>query len=222
MDRRRRRWTMFRQALGVTVTCGGPLARFWQAGRALVADRFRVGRMFLGGDAVHLFTPTGGMGYNTAIEDAVNLGWKLAAVLKRQASAALLDSYELSAAPSRCATPVLRAVLRIRLGSIGRRRRSNPTAQPATHARRRAGDYLANHARAEFNIPGIHVRCALRRLADHRARSARRPARRADRLCAEWQTRRPRAARLAVLTGGRCSIASASSGRCSISAPSNS
>jgi 2-polyprenyl-6-methoxyphenol hydroxylase-like FAD-dependent oxidoreductase len=37
--------------------------------------------VFIGGDAAHLFTPTGGLGYNTAVEDAVNLGWKLAAVL---------------------------------------------------------------------------------------------------------------------------------------------
>ena len=46
----------------------------WLAGHALVARRFQRGRVFIGGDAAHLFTPTGGLGYNTAIEDAVNLG----------------------------------------------------------------------------------------------------------------------------------------------------
>ena len=40
--------------------------------------------MIIGGDAAHLFTPAGGLGYNTAVEDAVNLGWKIAAVLKGQ------------------------------------------------------------------------------------------------------------------------------------------
>ena len=50
----------------------------WNAGYTLVAEKFQRGRIFLGGDAAHLFTPAGGLGYNTAVEDAVNLGWKLA------------------------------------------------------------------------------------------------------------------------------------------------
>ena len=90
---------MFRQAVGATIPVDILSRDFWIAGRALVADSFRSGRMFLGGDAVHLFTPTGGMGYNTAIEDAVNLGWKLSAVLKRQAPEALLDTYEAERRP---------------------------------------------------------------------------------------------------------------------------
>src|SRR5437868_5172069 len=68
-------------------------ATAWTAGHTLVADSFGRGRVFIGGDAAHLFTPTGGLGYNTAIEDAVNLGWKLAAVLKGQAHSRLLESY---------------------------------------------------------------------------------------------------------------------------------
>lgn len=60
-----------------------------------MADRFRLGRVFIAGDAAHLFTPTGGLGYNTAVEDAVNLGWKVAAVLKGQAGAGLLGTYEI-------------------------------------------------------------------------------------------------------------------------------
>ena len=51
----------------------------WIAGRALVAERFGQGRVLLCGDAVHLFTPTGGFGMNTGIDDAANLAWKLAA-----------------------------------------------------------------------------------------------------------------------------------------------
>ncbi|MDO8370527.1 MAG: FAD-dependent monooxygenase, partial [Polaromonas sp.] len=65
----------------------------WTAGHSLVAQSFQRGRVFIGGDAAHLFTPTGGLGYNTAVEDAVNLGWKLAAVLRGQAPPQLLDSY---------------------------------------------------------------------------------------------------------------------------------
>src|SRR4029079_4755049 len=71
----------------------------WTAGHSLVAERFSKGRVFIGGDAAHLFTPTGGLGYNTAVEDAVNLGWRLAAVLKRRAAPRLLESYEAERRP---------------------------------------------------------------------------------------------------------------------------
>ncbi|MET0547981.1 MAG: FAD-dependent oxidoreductase [Xanthomonas sp.] len=60
---------------------------------ARLADRYRVGRVFLVGDAAHIHPPTGGQGLNTSAQDAYNLGWKLAAVL-RGAPAALLDTYE--------------------------------------------------------------------------------------------------------------------------------
>ena len=59
-----------------------------------VADRFRKGRAFLLGDAAHIHSPVGGQGMNTGIGDAVNLAWKLAAVLRGRADASLLDSYE--------------------------------------------------------------------------------------------------------------------------------
>ena len=51
------------------------------------------------GDAAHLFTPTGGLGYNTGVEDAVNLGWKLAAVHHGQSPDALLSTYALERKP---------------------------------------------------------------------------------------------------------------------------
>ncbi|WDZ79621.1 FAD-dependent monooxygenase (plasmid) [Ensifer adhaerens] len=59
-----------------------------------VAERFREGRAFLLGDAAHVHSPVGGQGMNTGIGDAINLAWKLAAVLKGRASDTLLDSYE--------------------------------------------------------------------------------------------------------------------------------
>jgi 2-polyprenyl-6-methoxyphenol hydroxylase-like FAD-dependent oxidoreductase len=59
-----------------------------------VADRFRVGRAFLLGDAGHLHSPVGGQGMNTGIGDAVNLAWKLADVIRGRASSELLDTYE--------------------------------------------------------------------------------------------------------------------------------
>ena len=60
---------------------------------ARLADRYRVGRVFLVGDAAHIHPPTGGQGLNTSVQDAYNLGWKLAAVLSG-APDELLDSYE--------------------------------------------------------------------------------------------------------------------------------
>ncbi|KAA8885796.1 3-(3-hydroxyphenyl)propionate hydroxylase [Nocardia colli] len=57
-----------------------------------LAERFRDGRVFLAGDAAHVHPPTGGQGMNTGIQDAYNLGWKLAAALDGDES--LLDSYE--------------------------------------------------------------------------------------------------------------------------------
>ena len=62
---------------------------------ALVAERFRDGRVFLLGDAAHRHPPTGGLGLNSAVQDAHNLCWKVAAVVDGAASEALLDSYEL-------------------------------------------------------------------------------------------------------------------------------
>ena len=59
-----------------------------------VADHFRKGRAFLLGDAAHIHSPAGGQGMNTGIGDAINLAWKLAAVLAGRAPDRLLDSYE--------------------------------------------------------------------------------------------------------------------------------
>lgn len=59
-----------------------------------VADHFRKGRAFVLGDAAHIYSPVRGQGMNTGIGDAVNLAWKLAAVMHGRADVSLLDSYE--------------------------------------------------------------------------------------------------------------------------------
>lgn len=64
-----------------------------------LAERYRVGNVFLAGDACHIHPPTGGQGMNTGIQDAYNLAWKLAAVAQGQAGPALLDSYEAERRP---------------------------------------------------------------------------------------------------------------------------
>jgi len=65
----------------------------WQY-EGVVARNFRIGSVFLAGDAAHRHPPTGGLGLNCGVQDAHNLAWKLAAVLRGQAGEALLDSYE--------------------------------------------------------------------------------------------------------------------------------
>ena len=62
--------------------------------RELVAEHYGQGRVFIAGDAAHLMSPTGALGMNTGIQDAVDLGWKLEAVLRGWGGAHLLQSYE--------------------------------------------------------------------------------------------------------------------------------
>jgi 2-polyprenyl-6-methoxyphenol hydroxylase-like FAD-dependent oxidoreductase len=68
------------------------LSRFGNATR--LAERYRVGRVLLAGDAAHIHPPTGGQGLNLGVQDAVNLGWKLAAQIRGWAPETLLDTYE--------------------------------------------------------------------------------------------------------------------------------
>jgi rifampicin monooxygenase len=67
------------------------LSRFGDATR--LAERYRVGRVLLAGDAAHVHPPTGGQGLNLGVQDAFNLGWKLAAAVEGWAPDGLLDSY---------------------------------------------------------------------------------------------------------------------------------
>lgn len=73
------------------------LSRFGDATR--LAERYRVGRVLLAGDAAHVHPPTGGQGLNLGLQDAFNLGWKLAAEVGGRAPDGLLDSYEAERRP---------------------------------------------------------------------------------------------------------------------------
>src|SRR5215470_11096378 len=72
------------------IISGGP----WTGGLALVAERYQAGRVFLAGDAAHLFTPLGGLGMNCGIGDVMNLCWKIAGVRQGWAAPKLVDTYE--------------------------------------------------------------------------------------------------------------------------------
>jgi 2-polyprenyl-6-methoxyphenol hydroxylase-like FAD-dependent oxidoreductase len=95
-----------------------------------MVNRFRVGRAFLAGDAAHVHPPTGGQGLNTGVQDAYNLGWKLAHVL-RGGPSSLLDTYEAERLP--IAAAVLGLSKRLyRTQSI---KRGDATNQLALHYR---------------------------------------------------------------------------------------
>lgn len=88
-----------RRVLGVEMSLDAPsgdgpsLLRRLTGSNTRVADRFRNGRVFLIGDAAHVYS-TGGSGLNLGLQDAVNLGWKLAAEIRGHAPTGLLDSYD--------------------------------------------------------------------------------------------------------------------------------
>jgi 2-polyprenyl-6-methoxyphenol hydroxylase-like FAD-dependent oxidoreductase len=146
---------MFRRAVGADIDAEILSRDTWTAGHALVAERFRRGRVFLGGDAVHLFTPAGGLGYNTAVEDAVNLGWKLAAAIKGLGGPALLDSYERERRPAAVRNTGYARGFAESLGGFTPQPGIEDDGPDGERLRRAAGEYLETHGRAEFNIPGI-------------------------------------------------------------------
>jgi 3-(3-hydroxy-phenyl)propionate hydroxylase len=84
----------FREVAGTDFGMHSPrwVSQYGDAARQ--ADRYREGRVFLAGDAAHIHFPAGGQGLNLGVQDAVNLGWKLAGVVRGHASSELLDSYE--------------------------------------------------------------------------------------------------------------------------------
>jgi 2-polyprenyl-6-methoxyphenol hydroxylase-like FAD-dependent oxidoreductase len=90
-------------AIDQTVPGRPSIAELRQAGRFRINQRraaaHRVGRVFLAGDAAHIHSVIGAQGMNTGIQDAFNLGWKLAEVIKGTADETLLDSYEAERAP---------------------------------------------------------------------------------------------------------------------------
>ena len=83
----------FERTVGVPVRYEMLSAGAWKL-NLLLADRYQAGRVFLAGDAVHLVIPTGGLGMNTGVGDAIDLSWKLAATLAGWGGPNLLASYE--------------------------------------------------------------------------------------------------------------------------------
>jgi len=144
-----------REALGCDLPIEVLSHQTWTAGHALVAQKLSEGRIFLIGDAAHLFTPTGGLGYNTGVEDAVNLGWKLAAVLGGQADPALLDSYAWERKMLAQRNTGYARRFADSVGLFSAKPELDDDSAQGNEERAKASEYLNRHARLEFNIPGV-------------------------------------------------------------------
>lgn len=147
----------FAVAVGASIPYEVKSTSLWTAGFSLVAERMGVGRMFLAGDAAHLFTPTGGLGYNTGIDDAANLAWKIEALLGGAGGPGLASSYEAERRPAALRNTGFAREFADSIGHV-KATAAAVEAGPAGDAARAAlGEYLAFHARREFVIPGVHL-----------------------------------------------------------------
>jgi 2-polyprenyl-6-methoxyphenol hydroxylase-like FAD-dependent oxidoreductase len=123
--------------------------------RSIVADTWRRGNAFLAGDAVHQHSPSGGFGMNTGLGDAVDLAWKLAAVVSGWGGPALLESYELER------KPVARRIVReatdnqTALGDLATRALVRAPNDEGDRARRIIGDEILRERTRVFVSDGL-------------------------------------------------------------------
>jgi 2-polyprenyl-6-methoxyphenol hydroxylase-like FAD-dependent oxidoreductase len=146
---------MIRAAIGAPIDVEILARSSWNAGYTLVAEKFSRGNIFIGGDAAHLFTPTGGLGYNTAVEDAVNLGWKLNAVFRGWGGRQLLDSYEIERQVIAKRNTKYARGFADSIGLFVPPTELEDDTPAGEAARKLTGEHFNHHARFEFNIPGI-------------------------------------------------------------------
>jgi 2-polyprenyl-6-methoxyphenol hydroxylase-like FAD-dependent oxidoreductase len=122
-----------------------------------VADRFSDGRVFLAGDAAHAHPPNGGLGMNTGIQDAFDLGWKLAATLAGWGGEALLESYDHERRPA-CARAAEVSLANYRRLVSAAQRAEIYAPTPAGEAARRAiGAGLVEENEKSWHPVGVHL-----------------------------------------------------------------
>ena len=126
------------------------------------AARYRVGRVFLAGDAAHVHSPLGGQGMNTGIQDAMNLGWKLAAAVHGTAAPWLLDSYQAERHP--VGERVLKLTDRFNGLVLGRNRLRNAASRLLIRGILRF--HRSRVAMAEL-LSGVGIRYPARSRSDH-------------------------------------------------------
>jgi 2-polyprenyl-6-methoxyphenol hydroxylase-like FAD-dependent oxidoreductase len=127
----------------------------WTAGYSLVAQGYGSDRIFLAGDSAHLFTPTGGLGMNTGVDDAANLGWKLAALCRGWGGGGLARSYQRERRPIGIRNIGFARGFANSVGTVPVSGELERDSTAGVAERAALGDRLAAHAHAEFIIPGI-------------------------------------------------------------------
>ncbi len=128
----------------------------WNGGMALVAERFSDRRVFLAGDAIHLFSPTGGFGMNTGIDGAANLAWKIAAAVQGWAGDRLLASYETERRPVAHRNTTAARFLTQRVGNLTVPEHIEHASQEGQLAREQFGLRLQEF-RGQFTSLGVEL-----------------------------------------------------------------
>jgi 2-polyprenyl-6-methoxyphenol hydroxylase-like FAD-dependent oxidoreductase len=122
-----------------------------------VADRFMDGRVFLAGDAAHAHPPNGGLGMNTGIQDAFDLGWKLAAVLDGWGGDGLLESYDRERRPASARAAEVSLKNYRRLVSAAQRAEIYSPTPEGDAARRAIGERLVEENEKTWQPVGVHL-----------------------------------------------------------------
>jgi 2-polyprenyl-6-methoxyphenol hydroxylase-like FAD-dependent oxidoreductase len=129
----------------------------WRGGQALVAEKYAVKRLMIAGDAAHLFTPTGGLGVNTGIEDVANLAWKLGAVCQGWAPPKLLDTYEQERHPIALRNTAAALALAKAGGGCPIVPELDEDSARGAASRFTLFQYITSYAWGEFDAPGIQL-----------------------------------------------------------------
>jgi len=147
---------MMRRCMGREIPYTIESKTLWVRKRT-VADRFMDGRVFLAGDSAHAHPPNGGIGMNTGIQDAFDLGWKLAAVLEGWGAPVLLDSYDYERRPASARAAEVSLQNYRRLTSAAQRADIDAPTATGDAARRAIGEQLVEENKKAWHRPGAHL-----------------------------------------------------------------
>ena len=148
---------LLRRAIGRPIEVEWKGASIW-ARRSVVADRYGQGRVFLAGDAVHQLSPTGALGMNTGIGDAVDLGWKLAAALQGWGGAQLLESYNAERRPIGLRNVSMATEFYLAHGDVGDDLAAvDEESDAGQQLRRQLGESLAKNVGRMFRTAGLQL-----------------------------------------------------------------
>jgi 2-polyprenyl-6-methoxyphenol hydroxylase-like FAD-dependent oxidoreductase len=146
-----------RRALGRSFEVEWLEVSIWKR-RSVVAEKYGVNRVFLAGDAVHQLSPTGALGMNTGIGDAIDLGWKLAAVLGGWGGAGLLATYERERRPIGARNVKMATGFYLNNEAFAHGQAAlDEASEQGEHARRQLGETLVRDVGREFRTLGLQL-----------------------------------------------------------------